>query len=49
MPRDTDLMLSFFDSTDAVMYLKDAQGRFVLVSMRIYVTYTHHTLHQVLT
>jgi PAS domain S-box-containing protein len=34
MAHDTDLILSFFDSTDAVMYLKDAQGRFVLVNRR---------------
>jgi PAS domain S-box-containing protein len=34
MAHKTDLILSFFDSTDAVMYLKDAEGRFVLVNRR---------------
>ena len=34
MAHNTNLMLSFFDSTDAVMYLKDAEGRFVLVNRR---------------
>ena len=34
MAHDTDLILSFFDSADAVMYLKDAEGRFVLVNRR---------------
>jgi PAS domain S-box-containing protein len=34
MTHETDLILSLFDSADAVIYLKDAQGRFVLVNRR---------------
>lgn len=34
MNNKTDLILSFFDNADAVMYLKDTQGRFVIVNRR---------------
>lgn len=32
--NDTGLMQAFFESTDAVFYIKDAEGRFLLVNRR---------------
>ena len=34
MAREEDLLRSFMDSSEAVIYLKDAEGRFLLVNSR---------------
>ena len=32
MPTESDLMKQFFESSDAILYLKDEEGRFLMVS-----------------
>ncbi|NQY92475.1 MAG: PAS domain S-box protein, partial [Deltaproteobacteria bacterium] len=32
MPIESDLLKNFFESSDAILYLKDEEGRFLMVS-----------------
>jgi len=34
MPNETDLLRKFIDSSEAVIYLKDADGKFLMVNKR---------------
>ena len=34
MPREVDLVMRLFEETDAVMYIKDGDGRYLLINRR---------------